>query len=192
MSAIRIERGYRPGLIGRCLELQALYYAEHIGFGQTFEYGRAHDIAAFFARMPHARSEVWYALDGDEIVATIAVDGHTFNDTSARESDEKSADASARDLGRDGAQLRWFITADVTRGTGIGRRLIADALAFCDHIGFARTHLWTFAGLDAARHLYETCGFVLVDEETSTEWGPPVLKQHFVRRAASEGRMLGA
>ena len=181
MSAIRIATGYRPGLIGRCLELQALYYARHTGFGQLFEYGRAHDIADFFVHMPHARSEVWCALDGETIMGTVVVDGHRFGDDLS--GDSKNAP------GRDDAQIRWFITDDATRGTGIGRRLITEALAFCDRIGFARTHLWTFAGLDAARHLYETSGFVLVDEQSSTEWGPPVLKQHFVRRAAGEGRM---
>ena len=159
---VRIVTGYRPGVIGRCLELQARYYAEHVSFGQVFETGRANDIADFFDR-GSARSEFWSALRGETVVGTIAID--------------------TEGIGANAAQLRWFILDDATRGAGVGRKLLHKALDFCDEAGFAETHLWTFAGLDAARHLYEASGFVLVDEETSTDWGPPVRKQHFVRRS---------
>jgi hypothetical protein len=33
-----------------------------------------------------------------------------------------------------------------------GKRLLAEALAFCDHVGFPEVELRTFAGLDAAFH----------------------------------------
>lgn len=161
MSDTEIVAGYRPGILGRCLELQAVYYAKCAGFGRVFETGRASDIAGFFARIPSARCEFWSAVTDGVVVGTIAIDGH--------------------DLGPEMAQLRWFITDDLARGAGIGRRLIGEALAFCDRVGFAEVHLWTFAGLDAARHLYEATGFVIRDEEPSNEWGPPVLKQHWVR-----------
>jgi len=39
--------------------------------------------------------------------------------------------------------------------------------------------LHTFAGLDAARHLYQQHGFALIDEHATTAWGPPVLEQRF-------------
>ena len=159
--SISIERDYRPGIIGRYLELQALYYAKHAGFGRIFEVGRADDIAAFFRSEPNERSAYWSAIDQETIVGTIAVD--------------------AANLGENRAQLRWFIVDDCARGTGIGRRLLAEALAFCDQAGVAETHLWTFAGLDAARHLYEASDFVLVDEVSTDEWGPSVTKQHFAR-----------
>ena len=159
---VRIVTGYRPGIIGRCLELQARYYAEHAGFGQVFETGRANDIADFFRRNP-PRSKFWSALRGETVVGTVAID--------------------SEGLGENVAQLRWFILDGSTRGAGVGRQLLHKALDFCDEAGFAETHLWTFAGLDAARHLYDASGFVLIDEETSIDWGPPVQKQHFVRRS---------
>lgn len=165
-ASVRIVTGYRPGIIGRCLELQARYYADHAGFGRVFETGRANDIADFFHRDP-PRSEFWSALRGETVVGTVAID--------------------SEGVGENAAQLRWFIIDDSTRGTGLGRRLLKGALDFCDTAGFAETHLWTFAGLDAARHLYDASGFGLVDEETSTDWGPPVQKQHFIRKGGAGG-----
>jgi GNAT superfamily N-acetyltransferase len=67
------------------------------------------------------------------------------------------------------------------RGRGLGRRLLARALAFCDAHGFERTQLWTFDGLHAARHLYEANGFVLAAKWPGMQWGAPVQEQRFVR-----------
>lgn len=60
--------------------------------------------------------------------------------------------------------MRWFILDDSCRGTGIGRRLLSEAMAFCDSHQFSAVQLWTFKGLDAARKLYESFGFTLIRE----------------------------
>jgi RimJ/RimL family protein N-acetyltransferase len=44
---------------------------------------------------------------------------------------------------------------------------------------YERVHLGTFAGLEAARHLYEDFGFRRTLERRSTEWGPEVLEQRW-------------
>jgi hypothetical protein len=41
-------------------------------------------------------------------------------------------------------------------------------------------YLWTFAGLDAARHLYEKFGFRLAQEQIGEQWGAKVNEQKFV------------
>ena len=161
MTNVTIAEGYRPGAIGRCLELQAKYYAQHHGFGRHFEIDRALDIAGFFARANDLRSRFWCALRGDEIVGTIAID--------------------ASDLGAGVAHLRWFVTAEILRGTGVGKELLATALGHVDDGDFIETQLWTFRGLDAARKLYESAGFMLRNEYDSDKWGPNVREQHFVR-----------
>ncbi len=76
------------------------------------------------------------------------------------------------------AQLRWFIVSEALQGRDFGQRLMSVAMDFC-RSRFATVYLHTFAGLDAARHLYERHGFKLISERPSTEWGPPVLDQHF-------------
>ncbi|MCS6067743.1 GNAT family N-acetyltransferase [Klebsiella variicola subsp. variicola] len=75
------------------------------------------------------------------------------------------------DLGQQEAHLRWFILDDTCRGTGIGRRLISEAMAFCDSRQFSAVQLWTFKGLDAARKLYESFGFTLTREWQGEQWG---------------------
>ena len=74
-----------------------------------------------------------------------------------------------------------FIVDDELRGAGLGKSLIRAALAFCDAQGFRETQLWTFKGLDAARRLYESHGFALVEERPGDQWGSEVLEQKFIR-----------
>ena len=164
VAPIRIETGYRPGAIGRCAEMHATYYMRTSGFGRAFEAQVASGIAEFSARLEQARNGLWLALQGERIVGTIVIDGE--------------------DLGGNIAHLRWFIVDDTIRGSGIGRRLLAEAVSFCDKTGFSDTHLWTFRGLDAARKLYEAHGFALAEEQPGSQWGTEVMEQRFVRPRA--------
>lgn len=161
MPPVRIEAGYRSGLIGRCTEMHARHYAQAAGFGAPFESRVAAEMAAFCRRIEHPGNAVWAALIGEEIVGTIAIDGE--------------------DPGPGRAHLRWFIVEDGVRGEGVGRRLLAEAIDFCDRRRFPEIELWTFAGLDAARHLYLACGFVLVEQRPGSQWGREVMEQRYLR-----------
>lgn len=166
--AVRIERGYRPGLIGRAVDMHAQFYARAHGFGAVFESRVAAGLADFLPRLDRPCNAVWTALDGDRIVGTIAIDGEDLS-------------SEAPGPGRGIAHLRWFIVEDGRRGGGVGRRLLDQAVTFADRSGFAETRLWTFRGLDAARRLYEAAGFVLADEWSGNQWGTEVTEQSFVR-----------
>ena len=61
--------------------------------------------------------------------------------------------------------------------------LLAAAMDFCQSRHYERVHLWTFEGLDAARHLYEKSGFRLAHQQRGTQWGAEVNEQKFERRA---------
>ena len=69
--------------------------------------------------------------------------------------------------------------SDALRGKGIGNRLMGTAIDFCRNRGYGKIYLWTFDGLDAARHLYEKVGFALVEQFTGTQWGTEVEEQRF-------------
>jgi ribosomal protein S18 acetylase RimI-like enzyme len=79
----------------------------------------------------------------------------------------------------EGAHLRWFIVSDALRGRGAGRQLLETALAFCRQKQYARVFLHTFKGLEAARHLYESMGFKLVQQQEGSQWGTTVSEQRF-------------
>jgi GNAT superfamily N-acetyltransferase len=82
--------------------------------------------------------------------------------------------------GAEGAHLRWFLVGDALRGCGAGSQLLREGLAFCRGRGFDPIYLWTFAGLDAARRLYEASGFVLTEQRPGMRWGTEVMEQRMV------------
>ncbi|MBR8656926.1 MarR family transcriptional regulator [Achromobacter sp. Marseille-Q0513] len=162
-NPVTICAGYQPGMIGRITEMHAAFYARHAGFGQFFESQVATGVAKFAGRLNQTGNHVWLAMLNGRIVGSVAIDG--------------------QDLGNNHAHLRWFILDDGCRGSGVGRQLLAEAVAYCDRLGFAATRLWTFKGLDAARKLYESVGFQLVREEAGEQWGSTVTEQQFIRPA---------
>ncbi len=160
MNDIEISDRFAPGALARLIEMHALYYARDWGFGAFFEARVAREAGEFVAALPRADSRLWFAHADSRIVGSIAIDG--------------------RHAATDGAHLRWFILDDSSRGAGLGGKLIDAALAFCRARGFARVHLSTFAGLDAARRLYESRGFRLAAENEADSWGVRVREQSFV------------
>jgi len=163
-GSIEICTGYRPGVVGRVTEMHAAFYARHSSFGQFFESRVASGLAEFVGRLDQPCNQIWLAMMNDRIVGSIAIDG--------------------QDMGNNQAHLRWFILDEGCRGSGVGRRLLHEAVAFCDRLGFDAIELSTFKGLDAARQLYEAAGFELTLEEPGSQWGSLVTEQQFTRRSA--------
>jgi DNA-binding MarR family transcriptional regulator len=123
-----IISGYRPGLLGRCLEMHMQYYSRAVGFGASFEGQLATGLGDLLTRLDSPKNEVWVVTDGTNIYGTVFIDGEG--------------------LGENKAHLRAFIMDDALRGRGLGRKLIDKAMAFVDDQAFAETHLYTFRGLD--------------------------------------------
>ncbi|WP_395070046.1 GNAT family N-acetyltransferase [Paraburkholderia silvatlantica] len=161
-AGVQIVEGYRPGCIGDIASLHARFYAANWGFGAYFEKKVATELAEFAGALPAAGKALWLAMERDRVLASLAIDGN------------ESGNAGV-------AHLRWFIVDDSLRGTGIGRQLMANAMQFVD-ASYAETYLWTFKGLDAARHLYESFGFQLAQAFEGDQWGTKVTEQRFVRR----------
>lgn len=166
-AATELVDGYRPGCLGRIVALHMRYYARTTGLGLVFESRVAAGLAEFLPRLERPGNRLWTLWQGGHLAGSLAIDAED----------------------PDGAHLRWFIVDDALRGQGWGRRLLAEALAHCDRIGCAQTWLDTFAGLDAARHLYEAAGFELTESQPGSQWGLALTEQRFVRpRPATAGR----
>lgn len=159
MNAITIA-GYVPGAIGRVAELHATYYTRAWDFGLYFEAKVASELSEFLRRFDPARDGFWTANRSGRVEGSIAIDG-----------------ASGK---TEGAHLRWFILSDALRGLGVGNRLMQHAMDFCRQREYSRIFLWTFQGLDSARHLYEKFGFRLAEEIEGEQWGKRVLEQRYV------------
>jgi len=161
MDSVEIREGWLPGALGRIVELHGAYYAAHWGFGAFFEAKVARELAEFMSRYDADRDRFWTAVVDGRVEGSITIDGV--------------------DAVREGAHLRWFIVSDALRGSGVGHRLMDAAVGFCRKQRYPRIYLWTFAGLYAARHLYERAGFTLVEERRGSQWGTEVTEQRFER-----------
>ncbi len=156
--------GWRPGVIGDVVSLQSRYYARHWGFGSYFEAKLATELASFVRRYDPRVDLILSAGDAERVLGSVTIDG----------SDPRRPE--------DLAHLRWFIIDDASRGHGLGRQLIGRALAFARGTGRAGVFLWTFAGLHAARRLYDAVGFRLVQELSGDTWGTRATEQRFELR----------
>ena len=159
MSRVSIE-GYVPGAIGRIAELHGVYYSREWGFGKFFEAKVATVLSEFVNRHDENQDGLWTLCLDNRVQGAIAIDGI-----------EAKTDA---------AHLRWFILSPRFTGRGFGNQLLDSALGFCRQKQYQTVFLWTFKGLDAARHLYEKHGFTLAEEHEGSQWGTTVIEQKFI------------
>lgn len=159
-------KGYVPGAIGRIAEMHALYYSREWGFGRYFEAKVATGICEFLERFDERRDGFWTACLRGRVEGSLAIDGIGGQ--------------------TEGAHLRWFIMSPALRGRGVGNLLMSEAVNLCRASGHPRIYLWTFEGLDAARHLYEKFGFRLKEQFEGKQWGIPVQEQKFVLELGRE------
>ena len=160
--------GYRPGALGGVLGLHMEYYGPEWGFGLAFETKVAAELSAFLARMDPDRDLFLTALRGDALAGSISMD--------------------VSGGGPDGAHLRWFVVSGSERGSGLGKELMMRAIRHADRVSAGSVWLTTFAGLDAARALYERFGFTLVSESDVDQWQGGVREQMFKRPATRQAR----
>jgi len=153
---VTLRNDLRPGDIGRIVLLHGLTYAHEQGWDATFEAYVAGPLAEFALRRG-ARERIWIAGGGDRILGCIAI-----------------VEAAP---GR--AQLRWFLVDPVSRGQGLGRRLLDGAVAFCAARGYESLFLWTVEALVAAARLYRSAGFRLAESTPARRWGVDVVEERY-------------
>lgn len=142
--------------------MQARYYAKDWGFGPFFEAKLAREMAEFAGRYDPRQDLILSVEDGARTAGSVTIDG--------------SDPVAPQHL----LHLRWFIVDDGLRARGVGRRLLDASLEFARSAGRPGVYLWTFAGLDGARRLYDAAGFQLVEEHAGDTWGARVTEQRFV------------
>lgn len=157
---MRFDNQYYPGVIADIVGAHARYYAQTWSFGLKFEARVAADLAGFAVNMNPDQDLLLTAKRPDErFLGSIVIDGSDY-------------------AGR-GAHLRWFIVAPEAQRTGLGKQLLDRAMGFCRERGYHRLYLYTFAGLDSARRLYEQAGFKLAEEQEADTWGRVMREQRF-------------
>jgi DNA-binding MarR family transcriptional regulator/GNAT superfamily N-acetyltransferase len=150
-------RPHQPGDIGWVIGRHGSLYAEEYGWDETFEALVAEIAARFLRRFDPKRERCWIAeKDGENVGSVFLV--------------RKSAAA---------AQLRLLIVDPKARGLGIGHRLVDECIAFARRAGYRKIVLWTNDILHAARRIYESRGFRLVEEERHRSFGKSLVGQNW-------------
>lgn len=163
-TGLAICQGYVPGLVGWVSGMHGIYYAGAWGSGAPFEIQMAREFSDFIEHFQPARDLVLAAcLDGRIVGAIAILGGHP-------------------EAG--GVQLRFFIVDEGCQGQGVGSRLLAAALQWCDDHGHEEVFLWTVDGLPQSRHLYEKNGFRIVERHWDERYTVPREALRMVR----EGR----
>jgi DNA-binding MarR family transcriptional regulator/GNAT superfamily N-acetyltransferase len=154
-----ILRGPRPGDMGWVVQSHGALYAGEYGFDSSFEALVAEIAAKFLTSFDASRERCWIAdIDGAQVGSVFLV----------RHSD-------------DVAKLRLLLVDPAGRGQRLGRRLVAECIAFAQACGYRKITLWTQSILVAARKIYQDAGFVLVATEPHHSFGQSLIGETWER-----------
>jgi DNA-binding MarR family transcriptional regulator/GNAT superfamily N-acetyltransferase len=149
-------RDHRPGDMGWVVERHAALYHEQDGWGAPFEALIAEIVKDFLQNFDPARERCWIAEKGGSRVGCVFV---------VKES-------------RTTAKLRLLLVDPAARGTGLGRRLVEQCVAFSRTAGYTKLVLWTHSHLSAARAIYRKTGFKkLPRTEVHDTFGPKAVSE---------------
>ena len=143
-------RQHQPGDLGWILHRHGVLYAREYGYDQRFEAIVARVAADFLESHDPGRERCWIADRDGEILGAVMLVKAT----------------------EDVAKLRLLYLEPAARGLGLGRRLVEACVSFARQVGYSRITLWTQSSLSAARHIYESFGFQLVNSIAHSDFGP--------------------
>jgi len=157
---VKLRTEIRPGDLGYVTYLHGKIYAVENQLDFTFEGYVAAGLGEFARTYDEQRDRLWLAETEQGIVGSIAIVGSKM-------------------VVENTAQIRWFLVHPTARGSGLGKRLVQEAVEFCRERHFASIFLWTVSDLLPAAHLYRAAGFLVTEEKTHAIWGKVRTEQRY-------------
>jgi GNAT superfamily N-acetyltransferase len=153
---VLIRRADQPGDLGWMVMAHGEIYAEQFSWDGDFEALVARIVADFATDHDPSTEAAWIAeLDGERVGCVLCVAG-----------DESGV-----------AKLRILLVTPAARGLGLGHRLTEECLRFAAAARYRSIALWTNDVLVSAGRIYESMGFVLVEEEPHHSFGQDLVGQ---------------
>lgn len=154
-SEIEVRPLGKPGDLGWVVMAHGEMYAQEFGWDQSFDALVARIVADYGADHDPERESAWIAEQHGKRVGCVfcvAADEET-------------------------AQLRILLVDPALRGRGLGAQLVDQCIMFARKAGYKRMTLWTNHPLAAARHIYLSRGFSLVEENPHHSFGADLVGQ---------------
>ncbi|TFZ08104.1 bifunctional helix-turn-helix transcriptional regulator/GNAT family N-acetyltransferase [Ramlibacter humi] len=149
VSRTVVLRDPRPGDLGWVVMQHGEIYSREYGYTSEFEILVAGIVAELGRKFDPQWEKGWIAeLDGERVGSVFVV----------RQSPTV-------------AKLRLLILTEHARGLKLGARLVDECIAFARGKGYRKLVLWTNGQLAAARAIYASRGFELVESEPLEAYG---------------------
>lgn len=148
-SDIRYRHEITPGDIGYIIYLHGFIYGNESNFSNEFEKYVIKTFYNFLENYSSQYDRIWMAEYNNKIVGCIAIQHQS----------------------KEEAQLRWFLLDPSFRSLGIGKKLLNDAVDFCQEKKFKNVFLLTTSMQDKALEMYKLAGFELTWSKEVQEWG---------------------
>ncbi len=157
LDDIVFRHDLRPGDVGYLIYLHGELYAKEMQYNLEFEAYVCKTFYDFLPKYDPSKDRVFLATYHDRIVGAVAIIGHS----------------------KKLAQLRWLLVHPDMRGVGLGKKLVADAMAFCREKQYRQVYLLTTHQQTTAAALYEREGFTKTEEIPQEMWGHKLVEVRY-------------